>query len=383
MYLMIDVYKQTLEWQLFSPNEVARLASLSSGDCTNLWIGKTDYRSNSHYQARVARKEFLESRGVTTGSSGEPFTVIQSPMARLIKGWAFNRYLSEIRNGSPLILLWRNKAPSLKQHIEIGMGRLDLFPIYDLADLNLSIFDESKAELFYRRASSYKRAVVRTYVSVLVWLCHTLGKRLKTLNLRCVIASAESLSTADWNLIEDSFGCPCINLYGGTEASPIASSTMKSRNLYVFDHLYKVNVSNEDGDRRIIVTDKINTAMPLVSYDIGDMTSGMDRDGHGVFLKDVIGRVSEMIENDKGQILTSHFIHIIFRDLLEVKRYRVYWLAPGRIKLQLELFEQRLSDTACKQIMSGFTQSGFSVIETEITKIEQLQGMKHRTVVKE
>jgi phenylacetate-coenzyme A ligase PaaK-like adenylate-forming protein len=379
---MLNVYKQALEWQLFTSDEVKRLAALSSGDSTSQWIGKLDYRCNSHYQSRIAQKKLFESRGVTTGSSGEPFTVIQSPMSRLIKGWTFNRFLTEIRKGSPLILLWRNKTPSIKQRLEISAGRLDLIPIYDLADVNLSTFDELKAEIFYRRVSLHKKAVVRSYVSVLVWLCHTLGTRLKALNLRCVIASAESLSAVDWDLIERCFGCPCINLYGGTEASPIAASTLISRNLYVFDHLYKVNVSNEEENKRIIVTDKINSAMPIVSYDIGDITTGMDSDQHGVFLKDVIGRVSEMIENINGQILSSHFIHIIFRDLMEVKRYRVYWLSPGQIKLQIELIGGSLSDSRLQQIINSFSLNGFHVLDTKFTKIEQLKGMKHRTVVK-
>lgn len=379
---MLNVYKQALEWKLFTTDEVARFSTLSSGDSINQWIGKSDYRHNSHYQSRIQHKKLFESRGITTGSSGEPFTVIQSPMSRLIKGWAFNRFLARIRNGSPLILLWRNKTPSLKQRLEISAGQLELIPIYDLADVDLSTFDELKAELFFRRASLHKNAVVRSYVSVLVWLCHALGARLKALNLRCVIASAESLSTVDWDLIESCFGCPCINLYGGTEASPIAASTLTSRNLYIFDHLYKVNVSNESENRRIIVTDRINSAMPIVAYDIGDVTTGMDCDRHGVFLKDVIGRVSEMIENINGQILSSHFIHIIFRDLREVKRYRVYWLSPGQIKLQIELIGENLSDIRFQQIINGFALNGFNVLGTEFTRIEQLQGLKHRTVVK-
>ncbi len=379
---MLKPYQKALDWELLPPADVQQLTNLASGEVSSLWIDKDTYRSNRAYQDLLAKKSLFESRGVTTGSSGEPFTVVQSLRSRVIKGWAFNRWLSEIRNGSPLILLWRNKSPSLKQRIEIGLRRLDLVPIYDLANLDLSIFDDEKAELFLKRASNHRNAVLRSYVSVLVWLSHTLGTRLQSLNLRCVIASAETLTAADWDLIERCFGCPCINLYGGTEASPIAASTLDSRNLYIFDDLYKVNVSNGSEGRRIIVTDMINDRMPLVAYDIGDITTGMGQDGVGMYLKDVTGRVSEMVENQNGQSLTSHFIHIIFRDLSEIRRYRVYWLGPGKLKLQLELFSGELGAQARQKIINEFHKNGFSITEFELTPIEQLQGMKHRTVVK-
>ena len=118
-------------------------------------------------------------------------------------------------------MMWRNKIPTIKQRIEIAAGSLAIMPIYDLANLKTSSFDEKKAKMFFSWASQYNKPVIRSYVSVLVWLCNVFDMHLKDLNCHCIIASAETLSTPDWDLIEKCFGCPCINFYGSTEASPI------------------------------------------------------------------------------------------------------------------------------------------------------------------
>ena len=164
---------------------------------------------------------------------------------------------------------------------------------------------------------------------------------------------------------------------------PLAASTMHSRNLYIFDKLFKVNTYGTEGQKRILITDKTNTTMPLIAYDIGDLTSGIDEDKSGVYLKNVIGRVSEMIENRQGEMLTSHFIHIIFRDIESINRYRVYWISRGQVRLEIETESKDLSLSLQNRIKEKFNQNGFDIDSLCFKKIGLLDGLKHRTVVKE
>jgi len=380
---MNDIYKLAKSWHLYSDREVGLLKSLQNGDETDIWIDKDSYRSNLNYINLINNKKFYYTAALTTGSSGEPFEMVQSPIARLKKGIEYFSWLSKLRNGSPQILMWRNKQPSLKQRMEIAAGRLKLIPLYDIKDPHRSTFDSTKASEIFATCKPFSGGVLRTYVSVLTWLCQEFGMKLMELNLKAVIASAETLTEKDWNLIEACFGCPCINLYGGTEAAPIAASTLTSRNMYIFKNIFKVNTSKDQNYQRIIVTDYFNYAMPLVSYAIGDLTSGMGEDSNGLYLKDVVGRVSEMIENVRGEKMTSHFVHIVFRDLPEIRRYRLHWHRPGLISLLIEtLGGSRISADAYSAITSRFADNGFEIYRMTEGQIEQLDGFKHRAIIR-
>ncbi len=380
---MNDIYELARSWGLYSIDQISVLRKLRNGDQTDLWIDKDSFRSNLNYVNLLNNKKFYYTAALTTGSSGEPFEMVQSPIARLKKGFTYFTWLRSLRGASPQILMWRNKRPSLKQRIEIAAGKLKLIPLYDIKDPHSSKFDASKADGIFAACKPFAGGVLRTYVSVLTWLCHELGGRLGELNLKAVVASAETLSDKDWDLIERCFGCPCINLYGGTEAAPIAASTPTSRNMYIFQDIFKVNTSRYGDYHRIIVTDYFNSAIPLVSYDIGDLTSGVGEDSNGLYLMDVIGRVSEMIENVRGEKLTSHFVHIVFRDLPEIRRYRLYWHIPGLISLHIEAVDgANISADAISSIKTRFADNGFQISEITIGQIEQLDGLKHRAIIR-
>ncbi len=136
---------------------------------------------------------------------------------------------------------------------------------------------------------------------------------------------ATSMVLHDWErtVIEDVFQCSVTNRYGCEEVSLIASQCEKHQGLHVnADGIY-LEIIRADGSPtdpgelgRIVVTDLVNWAMPIIRYQIGDMASWSEQPcscGRGLpILAKVEGRIADYVVTSKGVLvsgisLTDHF----------------------------------------------------------------------------
>lgn len=382
MKLPYSIINKSLKWGLI--NEEEYFSFIHNFEDPNLFLLKSNYRNNKNYNNLLKSNSLFILKGATSGSSGEPFWVFQSLKSQLPKSLTFKRWINSYVGYGKLGLIWRNKKPSFSQRIKIYNNKLSLFPIYSITDAESNVLDEKKAEKLFQEIKDSGVTVLRTYVSILDWLSKKLGSKLSTLNLKYVIASAEALPPTTWDSIESNFKCPCINLYGGTEASPIAASSKDDRRLKIFKNLFHISLKN-NGDsylKNILITDLHNKTMPILKYENGDVTSGIISESENLYLKDVIGRSSEIIKNIRGENVSGHMIHVLFRDLRNVVKYRVIQEDKGRLKILLEVLHNEKADKAqLKQLKFAFENLGF-IINYKFQKIELLQGQKHRTIIK-
>jgi phenylacetate-coenzyme A ligase PaaK-like adenylate-forming protein len=376
--------ERAAKYELITPSEIETFISwgFSSTDYP-LSIDKSRYRINNNYQQAVLNRKLYRFYGATTGSSGEPFVAITDFKTRFFRGYHWQKIMSELRGDSSLVLMWRNKSPSINQRQLIARGKLVLKPIYDLTGEKDSFLEYNQVQNTLKSLPKNRSLVFRSYVSVLVYLAKNFTKELRSLNIKRVIASGEMLSTRDWNLIESTFNCPCVNVYGGTEASPMAISSDSDRRLKIQDKLFHIGCIQDGGSSRIVVTDKINRVLPIFSYDIGDRTSGVEIEDGATYLKDVIGRTSEIIKNSFGNEISSHFIHVIFREELEVSKYRIFDRGVGEVEIILELGKEANSHKIEERITTKFNNLGFRVSSIKKSEIPMLIGLKHRTIVRD
>ena len=382
MKLPYSIIKKSLNWGLISEEEYFSI--IENFEDPNLFLLKSNYRNNENYNKLLKSNSLFILKGATSGSSGEPFWVFQSLRSQLPKSVTFKSWINSYVGNGKLGLIWRNKKPSLSQRIKVYNNKLSLFPIYSITDAKSNILDEKKAETLFQEIKESGVTVLRTYVSILDWLSKNLGSKLSELNLKYVIASAEALPQTTWDSIESSFKCPCINLYGGTEASPIAASSKDDRRLKIFKNLFHVSLrNNNDSDlKNILITDLHNKIMPILKYENGDLTTGIISESDNFYLKDVIGRSSEIIKNIRGENVSGHMIHVLFRDLRNVVKYRVIQEEDGRLEILLEINNnQNADENQLKELKFAFENLGF-IINYKFQKIELLQGQKHRTIIK-
>ena len=135
---------------------------------------------------------------------------------------------------------------------------------------------------------------------------------------KSIITSAEVLETADRTLIEEVFGSPVFDRYGSREVAVIASECVEHTGMHVMGEGLAVEVVREGRPAlageigKILVTDLLNPAMPLIRYQIGDMgawAKGSCRCGRSLpRLEKIAGRVTDFVVGADGRLVSGVFL---------------------------------------------------------------------------
>jgi len=123
----------------------------------------------------------------------------------------------------------------------------------------------------------------------------------------------------DWQraVIESVFGCKVTNRYGCEEVSLIASECEEHNGLHInADSLY----TEVAADGKLLVSDFVNRAMPLIRYEVGDVVSPSNRAckcGRGLpLIERVEGREADYVVTPAGDLisgisLTENFANLV------------------------------------------------------------------------
>jgi phenylacetate-coenzyme A ligase PaaK-like adenylate-forming protein len=141
--------------------------------------------------------------------------------------------------------------------------------------------------------------------------------RFRALGIRFVLSTAEAPPRPDTApLIEDHFGCPMVEEYGGAEFGQVAFRS-GSGGFRVYGDLNYVECESPataDGGAALI-TSLYGRYMPLIRYRVGDLLAGPDRlsNGHVDSFAAVGGRINDVIHLAGGDAIHSvavfHCIH--------------------------------------------------------------------------
>lgn len=136
--------------------------------------------------------------------------------------------------------------------------------------------------------------------------------------------------------IEKAFGCKTYETYGTSEGFMIASQKDLDY-LYINTPQVYLELLDDDGMPvsdgslgNVVVTNLINTAMPLIRYKIGDIAIKLpineypkDRELAYPLLKKIIGRDTDIIKTRSGKSLVVHTFTGIIEHYQEIKQFRV------------------------------------------------------------
>jgi phenylacetate-CoA ligase len=137
--------------------------------------------------------------------------------------------------------------------------------------------------------------------------------------------------------IANGLRCSFVNKYGTSELGTVAASCGRSPGMHLFEDLFVVEVlrhgqpaaAGEVG--RLVVTDLINTAMPLVRYDVGDVARLHTEPcpcGRQTARLEVLGRVQEVLPSPAGLLTASAVADVFFTDPA-VGNFRLEEVAAG------------------------------------------------------
>lgn len=153
--------------------------------------------------------------------------------------------------------------------------------------------------------------------------------RFRQLGLRFVLATAEAPPRPDSiDLLEDHFGCPVVQEYGGAEFGQVA---FKAGRL-PFETYGDLNLvearRSEDDDHALLITSLYPRYLPLIRYQVGDaiMQPAALAHGHVTSFTALAGRVNDVIVMGDGAAIHSvavfhsahqekvHNIQLVLRD---------------------------------------------------------------------
>ena len=274
----------------------------------------------------------------TSGSSGNPLHFIKNKYchslawAKILTSYAalnISRYDKEARffghvKGERLTLLYENI-----KDIFLNRKRLDIF---NLSDDNFQIMInhliKNKFDYIYgytnviRELSKY---ILQNGLSPLKEYCST---------LKSCIVTAEMCYDIDRDMIERALGIPVYIEYGCSETSIIAIDNRDKKLGISTDRIWVEIVDDnnkllEYGNvGKIIITDLYNEIFPIIRYEIGDYGSIERSDKYPyLFLKNLVGRISDMILLPSGRKAPGLTFYYISRSIIEksdaIKEFRI------------------------------------------------------------
>jgi phenylacetate-CoA ligase len=203
-------------------------------------------------------------------------------------------------------------APTLR-------GRLRTFLTSNLRVLDASSITDAAFDSFIDELNRFRPDYILAYAQVLGYFARYIrdnGRRVPAPGV--IITSAETLAPADRALIEEVFRSRVFDRYGCREVSVIASEC-EAHTMHINDDGLHLEFVRDDGTPcrpgepgRILVTDLLNRAMPLVRYEIGDMGAPIDTAcpcGRTLpAMKMAMGRVTDFILTPAGRKVSGSAI---------------------------------------------------------------------------
>lgn len=266
--------------------------------------------------------------GNTSGSSGNPFFYAKNKESHA----AVHAIIEELYSQHGLSVCNKQARfygipSSGKSHyIELIKDFLlnrTRFPIYDLSDKAM--------EKFVNKFRRNKFVYVYGYTSAILLFSKYLIKKDMTLKQICptikkCVVTSEVCTKEDRNLIQKAMGVGVLNEYGCSEAGMIAFDDIDGVwRLVEEDSYFEVvdangNVVKEGQEGKLLITCLSNKAMPFIRYEVGDMAI-ISHDEKGPYLKELSGRVSDIIKLPSGKVAGGLTFYYISRAILETEPF--------------------------------------------------------------
>lgn len=294
------------------PSDVRTLADLEAFPI----LTKADIRRHNRALVSSAYDPSKCRVKTTSGSTGVPLTIYCDEPAMQFKAACTIRSdeWSGYRLGQRVAKVWGN--PEYRHFGLKGRLRNRFFDraVY-LDTLNLN--DERIGE-FARTIRRHRPGLVFGHAHSLYLVACALKKG-GVLDVRPNGIISTAMILHDWQraVIESVFGCKVTNRYGCEEVSLIASECEEHNGLHVnADSLYH----EVPAGGKLLVTDLVNRAMPLIRYQVGDVVVPSARRcacGRGLpLLERVEGREADYVVTPAGNLisgisLTENFANLV------------------------------------------------------------------------
>lgn len=296
---------------------------------------------NPKYNGRV-------TKGMTSGSTGHSLTLFYSSehesfseAARLrAKEWW------GIKPGSPQVTIWGRPYTGRLDRFNQGlksflMNRL-LFSAFDL--------NEKTLENMWRKIQRFKPNIIYGYPSAIFPLAAYLKEQKKNadkLEIKVIMITAESITKAQRDIIEEVFDCKTANEYGCSETGGFVYECPYG-GWHISSEITFIEFLDRDGNPvppgikgEIFITHLRNNYMPLIRYRVGDMGGYLAKTcecGRGLPLMEVsVAKQSDQVNLSDGKCYSSEIFDYV--NLAVLNKFPASILQFRAIQKNYDLFD--------------------------------------------
>lgn len=324
----VPYYRDLFKAMEFEPESISSLEDLQQLPLT----GKPEIRA--HTDAMKADNAIGLSRFNTGGSSGEPlifFIGSQRVSHDVAAKWRATRWWN-VDIGDPEIVVWGSPielgAQDRVRQIRDKLFRTQLLPAFEMSD--------EKLDQFVATIQQVSPPMLFGYPSALAHIAEHAKKKniqLDNLGIRVAFVTSERLYDYQREKIEQVFGCPVANGYGGRDAGFIAHQcpegsmhiTAEDIIVEIIDSEDRVLPPGESGE--IVVTHLATSDFPFVRYrtgDVGVLSDASCSCGRGLpVLKEIQGRSTDFLLAQDGTVLHGLALIYILRDLPGIALFKI------------------------------------------------------------
>lgn len=370
-----------------------RLANLSSLIDFPV-LGKADIRE---HDSELLAEGFDQSKlhsATTSGSTGTPFRVFQNREKRRradAEAMYFGR-LAGYHIGNPLwyLKIWTRRS---------SRSRLSFFA-RNMRPIDVSTFNEKDVpELFYKIGKRRGPHSIVGHSSSLETIARTIvndGELLENApQLAAIVGHAEPLSQEAREVLWHKLGTAPVGRYGMEELGMLAQQKRTldgSYDLNLASHVVEV-LGIEDNRRvpagelgRVVVTDLVNKAQPLIRYDTGDLAAVKEFENGSGFVESFAqleGRSRDRLFDIEDRPLSPLIAYNFWWMFPEILQYQIVQSARGRYVLRLEVEDDfRRESELVEEFRKQVGDTAYIDVEYSAANYRHNSG-KRRTIVSE
>jgi phenylacetate-CoA ligase len=370
-YENVPYYHQMFRTNKLKPSDIRNFSDLKKLPILTKEIIRK--RLSDLVPMNVQKEKFVPT--ATGGSTGEPMKFFVDDnwnawnMAAAYRQWSWAGY----NVGDKMTYLWSAPQDITSQAM---LKTKILNKVHQTIFLDAHKLNEKTLDEYISILRSFQPKVINAYASAIYVIAQYMQKKgIADIRPEAILTSCETLFPYQRRIIEQTFDCKVYDYYSGRDTTFHAGECpehvgyhMAIENAVVEFVKNNEPVSPEEIGK-MVITDLENYAMPFIRYEIGDLgrlSTEMCPCGRRLpLLKEISGRIRDIIVTKDGKYLTGAFISTLFYD------------NKGMTKgIQQYQFIQKTKDHAILKIVKGDDYSKHE-LENILRKInEQCGSMK-------
>jgi len=334
-------------------------------------------------------------RNQTGGSTGNPVIFYETYefKARLKAILARSRGWAGFADGQKIGIIWGadRDIPTLNP-----IRRFRIHHVENQRWLNSYNMTDKSMEDFAHLLLRWRPRYILAYAAAAYLFAKFLRERgLDRIRPVAIETSAEKLQDYQRELIEDVFRCKVFDCYGSRDVPGVAFECEQHRGLHVLSDNVYVEVLRDGQPAQpgeigeIIVTKFTCPAMPLIRYQIGDLT----RPSKEVcpcgrpfpLLEEIVGKSNDLLTTPEGKHVHSAFFNRLFYGLEGIKQIQVYQKTVYDVTISI-IAPAGLSDETLERLKDKIVNQMGHGVDVQLKLVDHIPPTatgKHRYMISE